>query len=74
MRILLQHRRTLHYLRNNNTWTKRAFDARNFHHSQAAIDFAYEHNLLEVYIAVKFLDGDGDVAAPLPARNQAVFA
>ena len=73
MKILLQHNRTLQYLRANNTWTRHESDALNFQHSQVAIDFAYENNLLDVYIAVKFLGGEADVVAPLPVRAPSVL-
>jgi hypothetical protein len=74
MKILLQHNRTLQYLRLNNTWARSASDARNFQHSQAAIDYAYENNLLDVYIAVKFIgDESDDVVVPLPERNRSVL-
>jgi hypothetical protein len=67
MKILLQHTRTLQYLRTEEAWTRSEAEARNFQHSQKAIDFAHQHNLTEVYIAVKFPGGDADVVAPLPA-------
>jgi hypothetical protein len=74
MKILLQHNRTLQYLRLNNTWARSASDARNFHNSQTAIDYAYENNFLDVYIAVKFLGGESDdVVVPLPERNRSVL-
>ena len=69
MKILLQHNRTLQYLRPNNTWARSASEGRNFHNSQTAIEYAYENNLLNVYIAVKFLaDESDDVVVPLPER------
>jgi hypothetical protein len=70
MKILLQHKRTLLYLRADGTWTRTDCDALNFEHSQKAIDFAQEHNLKDVYVAVKFLGGDADVVAPVPTRGQ----
>jgi hypothetical protein len=76
MKILLQHTRTLQYLRTNEAWTRSELEARNFQHSQSAIDFAHENNLTDVYVTVKFLGCDSDdVAIPLPARRaQAVVA
>lgn len=71
MKILLQHTRTLLYVRSNETWTKSEFEARDFQHSQKAIDFAHEHNLQDVQIAVKFVDAHYDVVAPVPPAPQA---
>ena len=74
MKILLQHKHTLQYWRADETWTRHHSEARNFFHSQKAIEFAHEHNLMEVYVAVKFPGGDShDIAAPLPA-TRAPFA
>jgi hypothetical protein len=67
MKILLQHNRTLLYLRADKTWTRYLADARNFEHSEAAINFAFENNMMDVYVTVKF-PGDPDaVAVPLPS-------
>jgi hypothetical protein len=66
MKILLQHRQTLLYVRTMDSWTQDAADAYNFMHSQNAINFAHEHDLTDVYVAVKFLGGDPDVVALLP--------
>ena len=66
MKILLQDRQTLLYLRTVDTWTRDASDAHNFLHSQRAIDFAHEHLLSDVYVTVKFIGGDPEVAVPLP--------
>jgi hypothetical protein len=68
MKILLQHRQSLRYLRTVDTWTRDAADAHNFLHSQKAIDFAHEHNLTDVYVTVKFIGGDPDIVALLPER------
>jgi hypothetical protein len=70
MKILLQHRQTLQYVRTVDSWTKDATDAYNFMHSQKAIDFAHEHDLTDVYVAVKFLGGEPDVVALLPDNPQ----
>jgi hypothetical protein len=66
MKIVLQHNRTLHYLRPDKTWARCDSEARTFLHSQRAIDFAHENNLRDVYVTVKFLGGDPDVSVPLP--------
>jgi hypothetical protein len=69
MKILLQHSQTLRYLRTVNTWTKDDSDAHDFLHSQKAIDFAHEHDLTDVYVTVKFLGGEREVAAPIPDKS-----
>ena len=69
MKILLQHTRTLLYVRTADTWTRNEFEARDFQHSQKAIDFAHANNLRDVQIAVKFIDAHYDVVAPLPAMQ-----
>lgn len=66
MKILLQHRRTLQYVQTVDAWTKHESDAHNFAHSQKAIDFAHDHDLTDVYVTVKFPDGDsGSVPVPM---------
>lgn len=66
MKILLQHRRTLQYVQTADAWTKHETEAHNFAHSQMAIDFAHEHDLTDVYVTVRFFDGDwGSVPVPL---------
>ena len=75
MKILLQHNRTLQYLRANNTWARSASEARNFQNSKTAIDYAYENNLLDVYIALKFIGSESeDVVVPLPERTRSALA
>jgi hypothetical protein len=74
MKILLQHTQTLQYLRRDATWTRNDSEARNFLDSGKAIDFAFDHNLTDVYVTVKFLGGDPDVAAPLPGLRPAASA
>ena len=68
MKILLQDRKTLHYLRSVGNWTREDADAHNFLHSQKAIDFAHEHGLDDAYVTVKFMGGDPEVSIPLPQR------
>jgi hypothetical protein len=71
MRILLQHMRTGLYLRGLGNWTANVFEAMDFQHSQRAAEFAHEHHLAGVQVAVRFLDSDLDEIAPLPALSQA---
>lgn len=66
MRILLQHSRTQLYLRGLGDWTPDANQAYDFGHSQRAIDFAREHYLTGLQIAVKFIDPEFDEVFVLP--------
>lgn len=67
MKILLQHTQTLKYMRADRTWTRNDSEARIFLHSETAMDYAFENDLRDVYVTVKFLGGDPEVAVPLPA-------
>jgi len=71
MRILLQHGRTGLYLRGLGDWTANVHEAFDFQHSQRAIDFARQHALSGVQIAVRFMDCDFDEIAPLPPLTEA---
>ncbi len=66
MKILLQHCRTRLYLRGLGNWTTNPQEALDFQHSQRAIDFARQHELTGVQIAVKFVDSQFDEVFPLP--------
>ena len=66
MRILLQHVRTGLYLGSPDHWTANPFEALDFQHSQTAIDFARDHNLDGVQIAVTFVNSLFDEIVPLP--------
>jgi hypothetical protein len=66
MRILLQHARTGLYLRGLGDWTANVQEGFDFQHSQKAINFACEHKLTGVQIAVRFTDAEFDEVAPLP--------
>jgi len=66
MKILLQHRRTLQYVQTADAWTKSETEAHDFAHSRKAISFAHDHDLTDVYVTVKFPDGDsGFVPVPM---------
>lgn len=67
MRILLQHARTRLYLRGLGDWTANPQDGFDFQHSQKAVDFANQHALSGVQIAVKFIDSQFDEIFPLAA-------
>jgi hypothetical protein len=69
MKILLQHARTQLYLRSLGNWTANPLEGHDFQHSQRAIDFACEHSIAGVQIAVKFLDSQYDEVFPLPAAS-----
>ena len=66
MKILLQHARTQLYLRSLGNWTANPFEAYDFQHSQRAIDFAREHSITGVEIAVKFANSDLEETFAIP--------
>lgn len=68
MKILLQHARTLLYLRSLGNWTANPLEAYDFHHSQRAIDFARDHSITGVQIAVKFLKEEFDEVLAIPVH------
>lgn len=68
MRILLQHTRTGLFLRSLGNWTANAAEGHDFQHSQRAIDFAVEHKLSSVQIAVKFIESEFDEIFPIPTE------
>lgn len=70
MKILLQHARTQLYLRSLGNWTASPLEGYDFQHSQRAIDFAREHGIGGVQIAVKFLDSQFDEVFPLPLSSE----
>lgn len=72
MRILLQHVRTQLYLRSLGNWTANPLEGYDFQHSQRAVDFAREHGIGGVQIAVKFLDGQFDEVFPLPGLAESM--
>jgi aryl-alcohol dehydrogenase-like predicted oxidoreductase len=71
MKILLQHVRTQLFVRSLGNWTANPLEAYDFQHSQRAIDFARDHGLTAVQIAVKFVDAQFDEVFPLPAATAA---
>ena len=66
MRILLQHTRTQLYVRSLGNWCANPHEAYDFQHSQRAVDFAREHALTAVQVAVKFIESEFDEVFPLP--------
>ena len=74
MRILLQHARTQLYVRSLGNWSANPQEAYDFQHSQRAVDFAREHGLTAVQIAIKFIDSEFDEVFPLPAVATAAQA
>jgi hypothetical protein len=66
MKILLQHVRTQLYLRSLGNWTANHLEAHDFQHSQRAFDFAREHGLYGVQLAVKFVEPEFDEVFPIP--------
>ena len=74
MKILLQHVRTGLFLRSLGNWTASAVEGHDFQHSQRAIDFAREHGLASVQIAVKFVESEFDEIFPIPTEVLAAAA
>ena len=68
MKILLQHARTQLYLRSLGNWTADPREAYDFQHSQRAIDFAREHAITGVEIAVKFVDSEFEETFAIPVH------
>lgn len=66
MKILLQHVRTQLYLQSPGKWTANPFEALDFQQSQTAIDFARDHGIDGVQIAVTFVDRQFDEVVTLP--------
>jgi hypothetical protein len=71
MKILLQHVRTQLYLQSPGKWTANPFEALDFQHSQTAIDFAREHRIDGIQIAVTFVDRQFDEVVALPPIHPA---
>ena len=67
MKILLQHARTQLFFRALGDWTANPYEAFDFEHSQKAIEFAHQHRLSGVQIAVKFIDSQLVEVFPVPA-------
>lgn len=74
MRILLQHKQTLHYLRADHTWTRNHSEARDFAHSECAIAFAQDRGLRDVYVTVKFPGDYPEVVVPIPSALRTISA
>lgn len=76
MKILLQHARTQLYLRSLGNWTADPIEAYDFRHSRRAIDFAREHSIGGVQVAIKFLspEFDEEFAIPIAASPPRMVA
>ena len=68
MKILLQHARTQLYLRSLGNWTANPLEAYDFRHSQRAIDFARDHSITGVEIAIKFRSMEGEETFAIPVH------
>ena len=68
MKILLQHARTQLYLRSLGNWTADPRQAHDFLYSQRAIDFARDHSITGVEIALKFVDSAYDETYAIPVH------
>jgi hypothetical protein len=71
MKILLQHARTQLYLRSLGNWTDDPLEAYDFRHSRRAIDFAREHSIGGVQVAIEFLghERNEEFAVPIPPAD-----
>ena len=67
MKILLQHMFTSHYYSEGGGWTANPEDAFDFQHSQRAIAFTYLHGLVDIQVAVQFIDSQFNATFPIPA-------
>jgi hypothetical protein len=74
MKILLQHARTQLYLRSLGSWTANPLEAYDFHHSRRAINFAREHSIGGVEIAVNFKDAEVQETLTIPAPAMQALA
>jgi hypothetical protein len=68
MKILLQHARTQLYLRSLGNWTADPRQAYDFQYSQRAIDFARDHSITGVEIALQFADSQYDETFAIPVH------
>ncbi len=68
MKILLQHARTQLYLRSLGNWTANPLEAYDFRHSKRAIDFAHDHSITGVQIAVKFVGNEFEEVLAIPVH------
>ena len=69
MRILLQHIRTRLYLCAPGEWAVDVHLATDFQHSKKAVEFAQQHRLSEVQLAVRCIDSEFDAEFPLSAAS-----
>lgn len=69
MKILLQHARTQLYLRSLGNWTADPIEAYDFRHSRRAIDFAHEHSISGVQVAIKFLGREFNEEFAIPISS-----
>ena len=69
MKILLQHIRTRLYVCAPGGWAEDVHLAIDFEHSKKAFDFAKQHRLSEVQLAVRCIDSEFDENFPLSAAS-----
>jgi hypothetical protein len=76
MKILLQHERTQLYLRSLGNWTADPIVAYDFRHSRRAIEFAHEHSIAGVQVAIKFMghEFNEEFAVPISSGKPAPAA
>lgn len=66
MKILIQHRSHLLYLRHDGQWTVNPWTARGFDNSVTALDQCLQGGLRDVQILLKFSDARYDVVLSAP--------
>ncbi|MDB6111715.1 MAG: hypothetical protein JWR69_3465 [Pedosphaera sp.] len=70
MKVLLQHKMSLQYLKENFDWTLSSDEAVNFGTSLRALDFCQCHNLPETQVILKFADPRYDIVLQAPATHR----
>jgi hypothetical protein len=65
MNILLQDKRTLHYVEGNAGWTTHAMQARVFDTGLEAIFFCFNHQIINMQILARFSDERMNFTVPV---------
>jgi hypothetical protein len=67
MRIVLQHKVSLEYLKDDFSWINSFEEAKSFGTSLQAMDFSRSHKLTETQVVLKFEDPQYDIVLPTAA-------
>jgi hypothetical protein len=70
MKVLLQHKMSLEYLKDDFRWTRSCEEAINLGTSLQALDFCQRHNLSETQVVLKFADSRYDIVLQAPAIHK----